>query len=478
MPFFAPPAAVSSVNAPLTRDQEHVAFVHGLYLLGIVDDDGNPNESNPIYLMIKREGFAEIGDLTSMNHASVDALTFQDEGTDEDGDTILLPVAHLPAGYVQRLKIFIQCINYWSTHLGSMVDILTIDRPHFNDWRMFGYQDEWPLQVPITGIPTGPIEAGGTVVAGGGHHGGGPHVGGGAGPPPVHLHGGNPFNRGIKKTKDDYPEFKDEKYWDNFRRTVEITADTHETQDVLNAAFVPDPTDTYAVNIFRAKNRFMYSVFDAKIKTNKGIAIVRSHEVDRDAQAVWKELSTYQTTSTSGVLARGELLGFLTTFKLSPTTWKGSYNGFLVNYQDKLREHERLAPVSHHFADDVKVSFIQAAVSQVKELDLVKTQVQLSVAIGNTAPNFLGYMTLLASAAATLDAAQANRPRTPRPMGSTGDAVIKPTNTNVIANIHDCGNDPDEDDWDPYDERHQFYDDDDNLHTIDTSEKEPRLYLN
>ena len=60
------------------------------------------------------------------------------------------------------------------------------------------------------------------------------------------------FDCGIKKDKDHYPEFKEEKYWDNFRRGVETTADTHGTYNVLNGTYVPLPGDE--TDLFRSRN--------------------------------------------------------------------------------------------------------------------------------------------------------------------------------------------------------------------------------
>jgi hypothetical protein len=44
----------------------------------------------------------------------------------------------------------------------------------------------------------------------------------------------NLFSRGIKKSKDDYIEFKDEKNFDTFRCNVEAMATIHGTSQVLN----------------------------------------------------------------------------------------------------------------------------------------------------------------------------------------------------------------------------------------------------
>jgi hypothetical protein len=110
------------------------------------------------------------------------------------------------------------------------------------------------------------------------------------------------FDRGIKKDKDHYPEFKEEKNRDAFHCSVEVTADTHGTSDVLDTTYVPPIGDNDAIGLFAHKNPFMYSVFEAKIKTDMGISIVRSHETDLNAQTVWCKLVEHQTTSTVGAL--------------------------------------------------------------------------------------------------------------------------------------------------------------------------------
>ena len=257
------------------------------------------------------------------------------------------------------------------------------------------------------------------------------------------------FNRGIKKDKDHYPEFKDEKGWDNFRRSVETTARTHGTHNILNGTFVPTPGDVDAVDLFEAQKNFMYCVFESKLKTDRGMGIVRLHENDRDAQAVWRELTAHQTTSTTGTLVREDLLGFLTTFKLTPNNWKGTFNGFLINYQDKLREFERLTPnAADHFSDEMKRTLLQASVSQVPELHQIQTQSQFEVVHGRPLPNFDRYIELVSSAASVLDKAHSSKSRTPRPIGNTGNAIA--AKSHLTSNVHD---------WDDILEDH--YDNDD-----------------
>ena len=109
------------------------------------------------------------------------------------------------------------------------------------------------------------------------------------------------------------------------------------------------------LNSLQHRTVFMYALWESKIKTDMGMSIVRSHEVNRNAQAVWRELTTHQTTSTAGRITRQSLLTHLTTVKLDTSVWRGTHVGFLVNFQDKkLREYERLTDPIDHYSDEMK----------------------------------------------------------------------------------------------------------------------------
>jgi hypothetical protein len=80
------------------------------------------------------------------------------------------------------------------------------------------------------------------------------------------------FSRGIKKSKDDYLEYTNEKNFDTFRRNVEATASTHGTARVLDVNFQPDPNDLDDVALFKVQQDYMFTVFDLKMKTDKSLA--------------------------------------------------------------------------------------------------------------------------------------------------------------------------------------------------------------
>jgi hypothetical protein len=280
------------------------------------------------------------------------------------------------------------------------------------------------------------------------------------------------FDRGIKKDKEHYPEFKDEKNWDNFRRTVEATADTHGTLDILDGTFVPTPGNPLALALFQSKNCYMYSVWESKVKTDMGVSFVRSHEVDRDAQAVWRELVAHQTNSTTGRIARQNLMTHLTTYKFDASVWHGTYVSFIVNFQNKLREYERLTPVVDHYSDEMKRTLLMQYVSTIKELNAIKSQLEIEVIQGRPMPTFANYVVLVRSTASLLD--QSNMTNRRRQSN-----VTIPTTPKIMANYH--GTEETDKESESYDDayeinKHSFYDNNVPAYDIDTDMDELAVY--
>ena len=97
------------------------------------------------------------------------------------------------------------------------------------------------------------------------------------------------FKKGIKREIAAYPSFKDERYFDGFKRSLLIVAKTHECNDVLDPNYTPG-SEPEEQELLEAKQTFMFSVFNANLQTDMGKIIVRRHLANTDAQAVWKEL--------------------------------------------------------------------------------------------------------------------------------------------------------------------------------------------
>ena len=122
----------------------------------------------------------------------------------------------------------------------------------------------------------------------------------------------------------------------------------------------------------------------------------------------------------------------LTTVKLDTSVWRGTHVGFLVNFQDKLREYERLTDPVDHYSDEMKRTLLMQTVSAIKELDSIKTQCQFEIAQGRAMPDFAAYTQLVRASAAMLDQRLINTRST---RSSSNNAIVS-------ANMHAFNEDP------------------------------------
>ena len=82
------------------------------------------------------------------------------------------------------------------------------------------------------------------------------------------------FKEGIKREIAAYTSLKDERYFDGFKRSLFIVAKTHECNEVLDLNFTPG-NEPEEKEPFKAKQTFMFGVFDANPQTDMGKTIVR-----------------------------------------------------------------------------------------------------------------------------------------------------------------------------------------------------------
>jgi hypothetical protein len=84
-----------------------------------------------------------------------------------------------------------------------------------------------------------------------------------------------------------------------------------------------------------------------------------------------------QTTNTGGVLL---IIGWfhgkeiLQHFSLGSPTWKGTGQGFILNWQDKVQQYESILPAKDQLTATIKRNLLENAAGQVQELQAIKTQ--------------------------------------------------------------------------------------------------------
>ena len=220
------------------------------------------------------------------------------------------------------------------------------------------------------------------------------------------------FKKSIKRDATLFPTFKDGKFWDNWRRSTLAVARAQDVEEVLNHDYIPltDPE----IDLFTEKKKFMYSVFTSVLQTDRGKKYVREHEADFNAQAVYKKLVDFYTTSTKASINAADTLSYITTAKIE--NWKGTSESFVLHWQDQIRLYETLSASTKHLDDSLKLTLLQNSVHSNTYLRAVKDQAdQLKSYNSSNELNYDQYCALLLSAANNYDSQfVSNQTKNPR----------------------------------------------------------------
>ena len=208
------------------------------------------------------------------------------------------------------------------------------------------------------------------------------------------------FKRGIKRDETQYAELKDERFWDQWNRALLARARAHDISEVFDPSY--KPTTQVERELFREKKAFAYSVLNRCVLTDVGKSLVRQHEHDFDAQAVYSKLVHHAKNSTSAKLAVEKLVDYITTARLD-STWRGTSQGFLYHWREQLRLLMEMTPSTEHYADNVKKRMLEAAVRHVSDLRHVKRIDEQRIASGEFPLPYEAYFDLLMSAAVQRD---------------------------------------------------------------------------
>ena len=95
------------------------------------------------------------------------------------------------------------------------------------------------------------------------------------------------------------------------------------------------PRSLDAKDLFKEQQQFIYEVLISILKTPMGRHFVRKYEASHDAQMVWKEYTTYMTSSTSGDLKVEQLLSEVTSLQLL-SSFKGTTISFITEWLNKI----------------------------------------------------------------------------------------------------------------------------------------------
>jgi hypothetical protein len=175
------------------------------------------------------------------------------------------------------------------------------------------------------------------------------------------------FDKQTKRSADSYPKFKEDKEWIKWSRKVNTIAQTQGVSDILDTTFSPDPLDANACTLFTKQNQYMFGVFAETVQTGPGEEIVMRHYASQDGQSVFRDLDTRYRSSPAARLALQQMHTEIVT-KIIPPAYTGTYESFIADFLNLMREYNELAPTSTRISDASKCDFLHYALSSVTEL--------------------------------------------------------------------------------------------------------------
>ena len=179
------------------------------------------------------------------------------------------------------------------------------------------------------------------------------------------------FKKGIKREITAYPSFKDERYFDGFKRSLFIVAKTHECSEIMDSNYTPG-SEPEEEELFEAKHTFMFSVFNTNLQTNLGKTTVRRHLASTDALTVWKELSEHMRTSSKGASEKRRLTKYVTNTVLDDH-FKGITEQLLLHFNEQFRQLEEIFEDDERLPPTVKLILQQTPVTSINDLRIVET---------------------------------------------------------------------------------------------------------
>ena len=117
------------------------------------------------------------------------------------------------------------------------------------------------------------------------------------------------FEKGTKRDATLFNSFKENKHLDSWKRDIVVTARAQDIEKFLTNCI---PITNEDKELFKEKQKFMCSIFDRILLTNKGKAFVQQHEDDFDEQSVYSKLVIYHTQSVKASLDKSNLLSYIT----------------------------------------------------------------------------------------------------------------------------------------------------------------------
>ena len=211
------------------------------------------------------------------------------------------------------------------------------------------------------------------------------------------------FEKSIKRDPDAFPLLQDGKNWNKWWTDFVYEVQSQGLDNLLNKNYTP--TTASEITLFEKQSRYMVSVCNKKLRSDKAKEIIREHKGKRfQAQLILRDVQEYGQKSTSAKAASRKILKSLMDARVnSPTPrWKGGTLGFVRSWKEQCDQYEELK--GQPLDEDSKLTMLQTAVRPFPDLRSIATQSTISGALDKDKEvTFAQYYELLQTAAEQYD---------------------------------------------------------------------------
>jgi len=210
------------------------------------------------------------------------------------------------------------------------------------------------------------------------------------------------FKKGVTRDPASFPILVKDTSFEPWSRSLTAAAIAQGLGNVLNPKYKPSTHDE--ITLFALQKDFMHSVFHNILKTDVGKDLLRKHEPTRDAQALHSELLTFYQTGNMGADQTSEWITYLTTTRANDGKWDGTHHGYILHFLDIVSKYNSYCgDPNDRMTDHMTMILLQAAVSPVEALHMVRSRATQDAIIHNIKPTFSHYTEALKFAAQDLD---------------------------------------------------------------------------
>ena len=239
-----------------------------------------------------------------------------------------------------------------------------------------------------------------------------------------------------KPNPDKFPKLRDEKMYPKWLK------DTRQQFQLHDMEYTIDRTVTKpSILLFETMKKVATRILLTQVVLEKGKVAMEPHITANDSIAMYETLVATLRECMSSKLYASKISNFLTGVRFGNINWRGTQEGFLLNYQTQYRTHSEISTAP--YTELQACEFLQAAVAGVPNLASVWASDQAARAASGITTNVTlsGYVQQLLTAAQTYDAGRIGSNR--RQTRSANQHAMLPPSESINVNYHNADTDID-----------------------------------